>query len=54
MNFMVNGWNEEFDSKTGERYYVCPECGYIEGSGHSKKCPRWSDSSEDDCEEQPC
>lgn len=43
MAYCVNGWNENFDDRTGERYYSCPECGYTEGSGHAKDCPRHPD-----------
>ena len=41
MSYRVNGWDENYDSRTGEKYYSCPECGWQEGSGHDKKCPRY-------------
>jgi len=41
MNYTVNGWNENFDDRTGERYYSCPECGHTEGYRHARSCYRY-------------
>ena len=41
MSYCVNGWDEEFDNRTGERYYRCHDCQRREGTGHDKDCYRY-------------
>lgn len=41
MSYRINAWNQDMDSKTGEFYYSCPNCGSREGDEHSKSCQRY-------------
>ena len=36
--YVINGWRELLDGKTGERYFVCDSCFTLEGEGHTSDC----------------
>ena len=48
MSYCINGWDEEFDDRTGERYYRCHDCQRREGSGHDDDCSRMKKEDSDE------
>lgn len=41
MSYRVNGWNVEFDPRTREYFYECPDCGRNENDGCEETCSRF-------------
>ena len=41
MSYRVNEWNVEFDPRTREYFYECPDCGRNEKDGCEETCSRF-------------